>query len=134
MTQTDVREIRDRLSRQRIATRLSEIPDGQLACRAGRHKWALDELETGKPLPKGLTAIPVADSEQRRGVYQLRDVCNRCRKVRIVTTLPNGIYDVNADYAYHDPDDWVKLAAELDVTKRDLRAENVARNADRLFR
>src|SRR5260370_39427019 len=116
-------------AQRRIAVKLSEIPDEQLASRAGRHRWALDELETGVPLPRGLSAIP-----QHDGSYQLQDECSRCRKTRIVTTLPKGVYDINAEYTYHNPDDWVTLHQDLDATKRVLRAENVARNAGRLFR
>lgn len=115
--------------RRRVATRVSEIPDNQLACRAGRHKWPLDDLQYGKPVPKGLQAIPQVD-----GCYQLRDVCQRCGKVRVLTTLPKGVFDVSADYDYRNPSDWVTLGEELNVTKRDLRAENVARNAGALFR
>jgi hypothetical protein len=114
--------------RRRIATKLSEIPDGQLTCRAGRHDWPLDKLQNGKALPRGLAAVP-----QNDGCYQMRDTCQRCGKVRVVTTLPRGIFDVSADFAYSDPADWVTLADELDVTKRDLRAENIARSAGRLF-
>jgi rRNA maturation protein Nop10 len=119
------------LPQQRIATKLSEIPDDQLACRAGRHMWPSDALQAGKPLPRGLTAVPHA---QTRGVYQLRDTCQRCGKVRVMDTLPNGVYDVNAQYSYRDPKNWVKLDQSLDVYKRDLRAENFARAAGELFR
>lgn len=119
---------------RRVANKVSEIPDDQLACRAGRHKWPSDDLQTGKPLPKGLRAVPYQDGEQRRlGVFQLIDECQRCGKKRVMDTLPRGVYDVSAWYNYTDPKDWVKLDQSLNIHKRDLRAENFARNADRLF-
>lgn len=118
-------------TRQRVANRLSEIPDDQLACRAGRHMWPSDSLQAGKPLPRGLTAVASAET---RGVYQLRDVCQRCGKTRVMDTLPKGVYDVNAQYSYRDPKNWVKLDQSLEVYKRDLRAENFRRSAGELFR
>jgi hypothetical protein len=114
---------------RRFTSKIEEIPDNQLACRAGRHKWPGDDLEAGKPLPKGLKAIPTA----QRGVYQLVDECQRCGKVRRMDTLPRGVYDVSAEYSYADPKDWVTVDPDLDVTKRDLRQENFRRNAKRLF-
>jgi hypothetical protein len=115
--------------RRRVATKVNDIPDGQLACRAGRHDWPMDRLQVGKPLPRGLEVDPAPG-----GCYQMTDICQRCGKRRIVTTLPQGVYDTSADYDYKDPADWVRLGRDLEVTKRELRAENIARNAERLFR
>lgn len=115
---------------RRFARTIAEIPSDQLACRANRHKWGSDDLEVGKPLPRNLKAVPTA----QRGVYQMVDECSRCGKIRVMDTLPKGVYDVSAEYAYHDPKDWVTIDPDLNVTKRDLKAENFRRNASRLFK
>jgi hypothetical protein len=96
-----------------------------------RHDWPFDRLQDGKPLPKGLTAEPVPQTD---GVYELRDTCARCGKVRWRLTLPRGVYDVGAQWSYIEPPDWVKLSQDLEITKSDIRAEVLARNAARLFR
>ena len=114
---------------RRVADRLSEIPGNQLACRGGRHLWPYDQLETGKPIPRGLTAI----RQSGNGVWMLQDTCTRCGKTRWCLTLPMNIFDTAARWHYIDPKDWVKLSADLEVTKREVRAENIARNASRIF-
>jgi hypothetical protein len=114
--------------RKRVADKLSDIPKGQLACRAGRHKWPSDDLEFGKPIPKGMETAPAPG-----GCHQIIDVCRRCGKRRIVTTMPGGVLDPAADYDYKDPKDWVRLSRELKVRKRELRAYNILINQDRLF-
>jgi hypothetical protein len=121
--------------RKRKATKISEIPVTQRACRAGRHPWPSDELETGKVLPKGLSAF----STETSGVYQLIDQCQRCGKVRWKLTLPNHIYDPGATWRYIDPrnqpgyEDWVTLDESLEVTKGDLKAYAIAEHAEALF-
>jgi hypothetical protein len=107
--------------RKRIATKVDEIPDRQLACRAGRHKWPLDELEVGKKAPKGLEISPSPSG------YQLDDVCTRCGKTRTFTTHGN-ILDDTTDRRYKDPKDWVKLDRDLEVTKNKLRAALIIRS------
>jgi hypothetical protein len=123
------------VQRRRKATKISEIPAAQRACRAGRHPWPSDELETGKVLPKGLTAY----STETRGVYQLIDQCQRCGKVRWKLTLPQHIYDPAAKWHYIEPrnqpgfEDWVTVDRDLEVTKGDLKAYAIAEHATELF-
>jgi hypothetical protein len=128
--------LRDPGRTRRVATKLSEIPTAQLACRSGRHLWPSDELEFGKPLPKGMTTAPAPNNCQ-----QLIDKCRRCGKRRVLTTRPGGVMDPDAQYDYYDPkrsngdpDDWVKLSRDLEVTRRQLKAYNIEINAERLFR
>jgi hypothetical protein len=115
----------------RIATTLSEIPDHQLACRV-HHKWPSDDLEAGKPLPRGLVASPVNGTGRRQGVYEVRDTCRRCGKVRWKLTLPRRVWDPGASWRYEDPPDWVTIPADL-LENFSASAENMARNASRLF-
>lgn len=125
---TPRRSRNDPARKKRIARTLNEIPDNQLACRSGRHDWPMDRLQVGRALPKGLRAVPYTS-----GQYQLVDECQRCGKTRTITTLSDRSFDVDASYVYADPKEWVTLHEDLEVTKRDLRAENIRRNADRLF-
>jgi hypothetical protein len=117
--------------KKRIAKRVSEIPNDQLACRAGRHLWPFDQLQAGKAIPRGLTVEPLPEA---RGVYEVRDVCPRCGKTRWMLTLPDSSIDPGANWSYVDPKDWVTLDRDLEVTKRDLRTANFALNSERLLR
>jgi hypothetical protein len=114
---------------KQIANAISEIPDDQLACRAGRHKWPSDDLQHGRPLPKGLHAHRTADN-----CFVLEDVCSRCGASRMMDTLPGGRMDALANWRYIYPKDWLHLSRDLESTKRDLRAENLSRCAGMLFR
>jgi hypothetical protein len=97
---------------------LSEIDDDQLACRAGRHDWPV--LKAGaKKLPKGMAA-----SRQADGCFQITETCGNCRKKRVTTTLPGGVFDVDARRDYEDPENWVKIPRDLGLTRRDLVGEN----------
>lgn len=121
--------------RQRVVRQLNQIPDAQLACRV-HHKWPSEDLEVGKPLPKGLTA----ESTDQRGVYMLLDQCPRCGKIRWKLTRRNGIWPEEGGWHYIDPhnlpgyDDWVKLDQDIKRGTTVMLGENIRRNAKQLFK
>jgi hypothetical protein len=114
--------------RKKIANTIGEIPLDQLACRATAHRWALNDLEFGKRLPRGLSAERVGVE----GVFELVDECLRCGKQRRIITGVNGQVGTGTRY-YRDPIDWVRLSADLEVVKADLLTVHLANNAAALF-
>jgi hypothetical protein len=106
---------------------LNEIPDEQVTCRAGKHDFAMDTAEIGKPLPSAISARP-----QHDGCYQIVDPCGRCGTVRITVTLPGGGLDGDLDYRMIYPRDWHKIPREYPHGKRVLRREKFRRSAPQL--
>lgn len=99
---------------------LNEIPDEQLACRAGRHDWPV--LVPGRKLPQNFRV-----ARERDGVFQLTEICGRCGEERTMTTLPRGVFDMGAVYAYKYPKDWVRVPRDVELSRRDCVAENLRR-------
>lgn len=95
---------------------LASLPPGQATCMSQGHSWP--KIRPGKPLPKGVEAVP-----QRLGAFQVRETCPVCNSVRIWTTLPNGGFNLDVQYRYEHPEDWVIRDGSVDVTRRDIRAD-----------
>ncbi len=105
---------------------LANLPDDQLECMSQRHVWPVIDLHKTS-LPKGISA-----ARQHDGCYQVRETCPNCGKVRWYTTLPGGVFDVNAQYRYEDPQNWVTKHDDIEATRRDYKAELFRRAAGQL--
>jgi hypothetical protein len=113
--QTKPRRSTDTGQKQKVATRVKDIPAAQLLCRI-KHRWPMDEdLEPGKPLPRGVQVIPQSD-----GTKRIWEKCKRkgCPKHRGQETLPGGIYDPHAPYLYDSPQEWVVADVSLGMSPR----------------
>jgi hypothetical protein len=116
---TRARRSTDTGEKQKVATRIKDIPPAQLACRV-RHRWPMDEDLEMTPggavkLPRGVEVIPQAD-----GTKRIREKCKRrgCPKHRSQETLPGGVYDPHAPYLYDAPREWVVADASLGMSPR----------------
>lgn len=112
---TKSRKATDTGEKQLRATRISDIPRAQLACRV-KHRWPMDEdLEMDGPLPRGVTVVLQSD-----GTKRLTEKCKRrgCPRHRSQETLPGGIYDPHAPYLYDQPQSWVIADASLGMSPR----------------
>jgi hypothetical protein len=95
---------------------LSRIPEDQLACRAQGHSWP--KIRPDRELPRGTSA-----ARQRDGAFQVRETCAVCGTVRTWTTLPGGAFNMDVQYRYEHPQDWVTREQDLAVYGRDYKAE-----------
>lgn len=109
------------------ATRLSQIPVHQRACRV-RHPWPTETtMKYGKPLPRGVEVVQIS------GRDVLEEVCPRCGKTRRQDMLSGRTIDPHAGYGYTDPQDWVTADESLDAGRRACRHDliNSALRAER---
>lgn len=108
--------------------RLAELSDEQLACRAGRHSWPI--MVPGRKIPKGIYATRYPED----GSYQITETCEICDETRVMVTLPNGVYDANAKYAYTYPKSWVRFSIDEEITRADIKGEYYRRVGKALFK
>jgi hypothetical protein len=106
---------------------LNEIPDWEVACRGGRHRFPLDDAVPGRKLPKGVGARPARD-----GCYQVAERCPKCQTLRVWLTLPGGRLDASVQYRYVYPPEWVKVPREFGVGRRSFLQEKYRRLHDDL--
>lgn len=95
---------------------LASLSPEQATCMGQGHDWP--KIRPGRALPKGVDAVP-----QRMGAFQVRETCSTCKTVRTWTTLPGGAFNLDIQYRYEHPKDWVVRHGEVDVTRRDIRAD-----------
>ena len=95
---------------------LARLSPEQAECMGQGHSWP--KIRSGRALPKGVDAVP-----QKMGAFQVRETCQVCRSVRIWTTLPGGAFDMDIQYRYIHPDNWVTQETGTGVTRRDIRAD-----------
>ena len=104
----------------------AKVDDRQLECMTQRHQWPVINLRN-RALPKGISA-----TRQHDGCYQIRETCPNCGKVRWYTTLPGGVFDVQVHYRYEDPQNWTTKHDDIELTRRDYKAELFRRAAEQL--
>lgn len=102
----------DRARQQYLASLSAE----QAVCMGQGHDWP--KIKPGKALPRGIEAVP-----QHNGQFQVRETCPVCKTVRTWTTLPGGAFDLDIQYRYEHPKDWVTRHGDVEVTRRDIRAD-----------
>jgi hypothetical protein len=95
---------------------LASLGEAQATCMSQGHSWP--KIRPGKALPKGVDAVP-----QKLGAFQVRETCPVCHTVRTWTTLPGGGFDMDVMYRYEHPQDWVTKDSDVDVTRRDIKAD-----------
>jgi hypothetical protein len=101
---------------------LNTVPDTQVRCRAGRHKWPFDDAVPGKPLPRGISARPQAD-----GTSLIVEACGRCGKERRFLTGVGGALTGDETFGYSKPKDWVQIPREYGAGPRTFRREQLRR-------
>jgi hypothetical protein len=101
---------------------LNTVPDTQVRCRAGRHKWPFDDAVPGKPLPRGISARPQVD-----GTALIVETCARCGKERRFMTGEGGALTGFETFGYSKPKDWVQIPREYGAGPRTFRREQLRR-------
>ena len=95
------------------ATWVRSLPVEQLACRV-RHNWPMDRLRPGKPVPRGILTFPQPD-----GATLVTETCPECGKKRHSVRGRQG--QLLEPYSYTDPENWVRVPAEIRLTRADAR-------------
>lgn len=101
----------------RMGSRITDIDDSIVACRAWGHEWP--KLRPGKPLPRRFRP-----SLQPGGVVLITETCGNCGKTRESLTLSGGVFDRGVVRHYYDPKNWVVVP---DSSPRDFQAETYRR-------
>ena len=104
---------------------LKLLSDAQVTCRAYTHPWPIPV--PGRKLPKGYNHVP-----QHDGSYKVTHTCPRCGEFRTKITLPGGLEDPLATWAYFYPEGWVRLPIEAHISKLDIKNEYSRRFYGRL--
>lgn len=87
-------------------TRPEAIPSKQVRCRAGHHKFPLDEWEPPDPVPAGVIVMFASE-----GRYKLMEPCRACWAVTGVTyTHPGGGVDGYLKRHIVYGSEWVRMA------------------------
>lgn len=97
-------------------TYLASLSAEQATCMSQGHSWP--KIRPGKALPRGVDAVP-----DKMGAFQVRETCPVCHTVRTWTTLPGGAFDMDVQYRYEHPKDWVVKDSHVEVTRRDIKAD-----------
>lgn len=95
---------------------LARMDNAFAECRGQHHDWPI--LKIGRKPPRNWRGVRQAD-----GCFRITETCKNCGMERTTTTLPGGLTDENARYAYSRPDNWVVIPRDADVSKKDIRAE-----------
>jgi len=95
---------------------LAQLSPEQATCLSQGHEWP--KIRPGRALPKGVDAVP-----QKMGAFQVRETCPTCKTVRTWTTLPGGGFDMDVQYRYEHPKNWVTQETGTGVTRRDIKAD-----------
>lgn len=98
---------------------LNDMPDAEVRCRAGWHRWALDSVMPGESWPDVVRAWP-----GRLGVFRIEDPCTECGLAwRIMDTLPGGEMDPYAQTRVVYDQEWVTIPQGYKRGKRRIRQE-----------
>jgi hypothetical protein len=104
---------------QASETRPEAIPIKQVRCRAGHHRFPLDEWEPPGPVPAGVSVMFASE-----GRYKLVEPCRACQAVTGVTyTHPGGQVDGHLRRQIIYGDEWVRMAQGTPRGKRVMRGE-----------
>jgi hypothetical protein len=104
---------------QELTGILNEMPDLEVLCRTGWHRWALDEVMPGESWPDVVRAWP-----QRRGVFRIEEPCVKCGLAwRITDTLAGGRMDPFATSRIVYDREWVAIPQGYKRGKRRIRQE-----------
>jgi hypothetical protein len=104
---------------QELTGILNEMPDLEVLCRTGWHRWALDEVMPGESWPDVVRAWP-----QRRGVFRIEEPCVKCGLAwRITDTLAGGTMDPFAVSRIVYDREWVTIPQGYKRGKRRIRQE-----------
>jgi hypothetical protein len=111
---------------QELTGILNEMPDLEVLCRTGWHRWALDEVMPGESWPDVVRAWP-----QRRGVFRIEEPCVKCGLAwRITDTLPGGRMDPFAVSRIAYDREWVTIPQGYKRGKRRIRQELYRRRGE----
>jgi hypothetical protein len=130
MTRASGRRLRSvparRTEDQELTGILNEMPDLEVLCRTGWHRWALDEVMPGESWPDSVRAWP-----GRRGAFRIEEPCVKCGLTwRITDTLPGGRMDPFAVTRIVYDREWVTIPQGFKRGKRRIRQELYRRRGD----
>lgn len=105
-----------------------DIPTKQIRCRAGHHRFALDEWEPPAPIPRGVSVMFASE-----GRYKLMEPCLACMAVTGVTyTHPGGAVDGSLKRSIVYGQNWVRLPAGEPRGRRLMRGVQYRRGETQL--
>lgn len=105
-----------------------DIPTKQIRCRAGHHRFALDEWEPPAPIPRGVSVMFASE-----GRYKLMEPCLACMAVTGVTyTHPGGAVDGSLKRSIVYGTNWVRLPADQPRGRRLMRGVQYRRGEAQL--
>ena len=121
-----------RTQEERKLAKFAEIPDEQIECRGGRHKWPYDEW---RPRLDPRQPVGMDVSLEQSGVYYIAERClNDCGRERHMVTAP-GQFGVIETRQYKDPDGtWVTIHEDddLDMKPSSWREEKFRRHEEKI--
>jgi hypothetical protein len=97
---------------------VGSIPARQKRCRAGHHRFPLDDWLPGEePVPRGVSVMPSTE-----GRLKLVEPCTACQAVTGVThTHPGGVFDGYLPRQIYYGKSWVKLDRDVPRSRRVMR-------------
>jgi hypothetical protein len=123
-----------RTQEQRKLAKFAEIPEEQIECRGGRHKWPYDEWRP-RLEPRHPDGMDV--SLEQSGVFYIAERClNGCGRERHMVTAP-GRFGVIESRQYKDPDGtWVAIheTDDLDIRPSEWREQKFRLHEDKIRR
>lgn len=104
------------------------IPIKQIRCRAGHHKFALDDWEPPAEIPRGVTVMFASE-----GRYKLLEPCLTCMAAtRVTYTHPGGGIDGFLKSSITYGKNWQKMAMDAPRGRRVMRDERCRRGKKQL--
>jgi hypothetical protein len=104
---------------------LNVVPEEEVDCRAGHHRFAIDHLPPAR-LANRINVRPALE-----GCYRVEDLCmGGCGVVLVVTTMRGGYLDAFADRRMLYPPEWVRVPRGYPHGKRTFRGEKYRRSAE----
>lgn len=129
-----------RSTRRRAAGRLSVIEPGreavdpggipgkQIRCRAGHHRFAMDDWEPPAEIPRGVSVMFASE-----GRYKLLEPCLAClAATRVTYTHPGGGIDGYLKSSIVYGQNWVRMAMDQPRGRRVMRDERYRRGKAQL--
>lgn len=118
-----------KMQNDRRHSAVTDLDDRTIACRGDHHPWP--QLRPGEKLPRGVKAEHV---EGAKGVYEIRERCPGCGRVRYKLTLPGGVIDPGSTWKYEGGPADFSARPGAGLFRSDYTAELYRRMAETITR
>lgn len=110
---------------------VEEVPDPQVECRGGNHRWPRwTDPKGANGLPAGMVTGPIGED----GSFTVTETCGAgrrdrgCGKKRWYESDADGVIGDVTYRGYKDPRDWVRFRRAQEMRKSDFRQERLRRH------